>query len=314
MIEVPNPDKPFHVEEGVAGISKANIMLDMSKFDLFQLCEMRYFYRHILKRSPPLSQKASALDTGGVVHEGMEVYFKLLAEGVHYNDRMQAALMKVRQVGTDPELSNLDPDELRIVIDAVEQSCDFWRHEDEHLEILAVEQPFAYVLYEDDFVRIISSGKIDLLVNKRQLGGSAAYSNLPIDHKTFKRDFPVHRLTNQFQNYAKACDSNFLVVNRIGLQKTLKPEEKFKRLPLSYDPLILEQWKNNVVRVVLGRYLACIAEGDWTMNLTSCDKFNRKCEYFELCDTSGEEAKAFKLEQNFVEAPEWDVTKGLKND
>jgi hypothetical protein len=190
----------------------------------------------------------------------------------------------------------------------MEESCEYWRHEDETLEILAVEQAFAYVLYEDDVVRIIITGKIDLLVNKPGLGSGSDYKSLPIDHKTFRRDFPVLRLSNQFMNYCFATKSNFLLVNRIGLQKTLTPEQRFKRIPLSYDPIMLEEWKQNVVNIILQQYLACVTEDAWPMNLTSCLKFNRLCEYYDICDTSGKENKLYKLESKFETASPWDVT------
>jgi hypothetical protein len=42
------------------------------------------------------------------------------------------------------------------------------------------------------------------------------------------------------------------------------------------------------------------------MNETSCNKYNRLCEFHEVCDSSGNEAKIYKLEQLFVEKDPWD--------
>jgi hypothetical protein len=97
----------------------------------------------------------------------------------------------------------------------------------------------------------------------------------------------------------------------VGLQTSLKPEEKFKRIPLSYDPVILNDWKQNVTKVIMHHYLACIANDYYPMNFTSCFKFNRKCEYYEVCDSSGQEARLFKLESDFVTVSPWDVTARL---
>jgi hypothetical protein len=82
-----------------------------------------------------------------------------------------------------------------------------------------------YLLYEDDDIRIYMTGKIDLRVNTK------GYTNLPYDHKTFSRSSPVNQMSNQFKNYCTA-KSNYLIVNRIGLQKTLKPHDKFLELLL----------------------------------------------------------------------------------
>lgn len=299
-----------HQEDG-----KANIVLDMSMFDLFNVCPCRYNYRHNLRKAPPINEKSKPLDMGGLVHEGLEVYFKMLKDEVKsYDDRMQAVVNRINFVSSDPDLSNSEPEEVDTVIRAVTESCDYWRFEDEQLIIHEVEQSFAYILYEDNFVRIIITGKIDLLVDIPPLGRSSGYTNLPIDHKSFSRDFEVPRLSNQFMNYTSAVGSNYLIVNRVGLyakSSKLKPEDKYKRVPISYDHLMLEDWKHNVTQTILDDYLNCLSSGNWKMRFTSCFAWNRKCEYYEICESSGPEAKAFKLESRFATVSPWDVTAKL---
>lgn len=293
---------------------KANLVLDATKIDLFQLCEARFDFRVNQNKVLPLVQKSRSLDLGSLAHEGLEVYFNMLKEGKHYNDRMQAAVLKIHEKAANPDNSNLEAEEVGPLAKAVEESCDYWRAEDETLSVLAVESPFDYILYEDDYVRIIISGKIDLLVDVPQIGQNSGYKNLPFDHKTFSRSFPVMRLSNQFINYANVCGSNFLIVNKIGLQKTLKPNEKYLRVPLSYDPDIIQQWKDNVITMVLKNYLTCVSENKWSMNFTSCFKFNRLCEYYDICDSSGEDAKKWKLESNYVEGRAWDKYGKIKEE
>jgi hypothetical protein len=294
---------------------KVNIILDASKIDLFETCPARYNFRHNHNKGLPLIHKAKALDLGSLAHGGLEVYYRMLGEQAHYNDRMSACLMKIRELSSDPSESNIEPDEVQVLLSAIEQSCDYWRAEDENsLEVLAIEQPFAYELYTDDTVRIIISGKIDLLVNFKGIGRNASYEGLPIDHKTFSRDSMLLRKSNQFINYCNAVGSNYLVVNRIGLQKTLKAEEKFKRLPLSYDPIYINDWKQNLIKMIMQEYISCVTEDYWPEKPTSCFKFNRLCEYYSICDSSGEDAKINKLENEYVTNKIWDVTEGLSND
>jgi hypothetical protein len=161
------------------------------------------------------------------------------------------------------------------------------------------------LLYEDDEVRIHMAGKIDLLYSDEK------HENMPLDHKTHDRESEVLRMSNQFKNYSYAVKSNYLTVNRIGFQKTLKAHEKFKRPMLSYDDLLLEEWKENVIKVVF-HYLRCAAENSWPMNETSCDKYHRRCEYYDVCDSSGKEAKFYKLNANYITAEPWDVSKVLR--
>jgi len=291
---------------------KVNIILDASKIDLFETCPARYNFRHNHNKGLSIAHKAKSLDLGSLAHEGLGVYFTLLSEGKHYDDRMQACLMKIREISSNPDESNSEPEEVNLLLRAVEESCDYWRSEDENcLEILAVEQPFAYELYEDDSVRIIISGKIDLLVNFHGIGRNSSYDKLPIDHKTYSRDNMLLRKSNQFINYSAAVGSNYLVVNRIGLQKTLKTEEKFKRLPLSYDPTYIADWKRNLTTMLLNEYLTCVASEAWPEKPTSCNKFNRLCEYYSICDSSGQDSKDNKLENEYVLQTPWDVTKSL---
>lgn len=294
--------------------NKANIILDASKIDLFETCPARYNFRHNHNRGLSIAHKAKALDLGSLAHEGLGVYFSLLAEGKHYNDRMQACLMKIGEMSSNVLESNLESDEVSLLLKAIEESCDYWRAEDENcLEVLAVEQPFAYELFSDDSVRIILSGKIDLLVNFTGIGRNASYQSLPIDHKTYSRDSMVLRKSNQFINYCSAVGSNYLVVNRIGLQKTKSAEERFKRLPLSYDPVYIQDWKDNLTKMILNEYLICVSESSWPEKPTSCFKFNRLCEYYSICDSSGQDSKDNKLESEYVLQTPWDVTKGLSN-
>src|SRR5580692_3984473 len=160
--------------------TKANIILDASKIDLFETCPARYNFRYNHNKGLPIIYKNKSLDLGSLAHEGLAVYYKLLRDGVHFSDRAERALMKVREVSCDPDQSNSEPEEVSNLLISIEQNLDYWRAEDENsLEVLEVESPFAYVLFEDDSVRIIISGKIDLLVNQHSPGGQSSYTRLP---------------------------------------------------------------------------------------------------------------------------------------
>lgn len=280
-------------------MSKTNIVLDATMLDTFLLCPCKFNYRFNLNRVT--TTKAKPLDRGGLVHVGQEEYFKALKDKKKFDERMEIAVkaMQLHSLESDMELEDISR-----TIDVTIESITRWKDQDETLEILDVETPFIYLLYEDDDVRIYMMGKIDLLVNQNY---PARYEKIPYDHKTYERDFPVKRLVNQFCNYAYATGSNYLCVNRIGFQTSIKPEIKHKRIMLSYDHLILEQWKANVVSVTK-EYIRCAAENDWPMNFTSCDKFNRLCEYHPVCDSSGMPAKEFKLHSLFNVGEKWDVS------
>lgn len=283
-------------------MSKINIIFDASMLDAFLACPAKFNYRHNLNKVTPI--KAAPLDMGGVIHVGMETYYKALKEGERFENAVDLAIKRSRyELGTNSDLPTADGEH---AISTIEQNLIYWRVADQGFKIEVVESPFTYVLYEDDTFRIVMMGKIDLLITDNR------YENLPVDHKSFKRDFPVHRKTNQFLNYTNACKSHYLLVNRIGLQKSLKAHEKFKRVMLSYDDAFHEQWRQNVIKWCM-RYYDCVESNEWPMNDTSCDKYNRLCEYYEICDTSGNDNKIYKLETNFKTDQPWDVGRILSN-
>lgn len=281
-------------------MAKVNIVMDMSMYDMFLLCPYRFRNRY--KLNVTAHEKNENLDRGTLIHLACEVYYQCLKDGKKYDDAVHEALMKLRSAFViESELSH---EEANLIFSTMEEYFDHWRIEDQRFEILGVEEPFMYLLYEDDDIRIYSAGKIDIRVRDNH------YDNLPMDHKSFKRSGPINELSNQFKNYCLVSQSNILLVNRIGLQKTLPPEKKFLRVPASYDHLVFESWKKNVVANLMW-YLECEASNYWPTNETSCEKFNRMCEYHEVCKSSGEESKMFKLSQMKAVEP-WDVTKVMK--
>lgn len=289
-------------------MSKLNIVIDMSMMDTFQSCECKFNYRYNLRKT--MLEKAKPLDRGSVIHKGEEAYWKVLqAKGPSGWDEASSIMVQTIREALVSDECNLTSDYGVHLIEFMQQNVEFWKPQDIEFEILYVEQPFSFVLHEDEQFRVVLIGKIDLLVNYQN------YSNLVIDHKGYSSSRAISRFRNQFCCYSMAAGSMFLWANMIGdhLIHTAKPkpvDEKFKRLPLSFDPLFLEQWKQNTIKWAL-RYYDCVQANDWPMNLTSCDKYNRNCEYLPVCDTSGEENKLYKLNTDFATGEPWDVSKSL---
>lgn len=289
---------------------KTNIIFSPTSFDTWQICKAKYKFSNLLKKTVPISERGKGLDYGSLTHKGLEIYYKGIGEGKHFNDRVHELTETVQLSASDINQSNIDiTSELPVLLNSLTEYCEYYRFTDDNLEILGVEEPFDFILYEDDFVRVILSGKIDLRVNIPPIPGQSEYKNLPFDHKSYQRSFPVDRSSNQFITYAIATGSNYLMYNGIGLQKTLPPPEKFRRIPLSYDPLYLEQWKEDTIKEILTFFLPAMINDHFPVNFNSCRKFGKLCEFHRICDASGKEARIFNLDSFFVDREEWDKYK-----
>jgi len=275
------------------------ISLDATMLDTFVSCPAKFNYRFNMNKTTP--KKPEPLDKGSLEHSGFEGYYTALQRGDEFSQALEAGIVKFNEATIESEL---DAATTTLMRNALIESITYWKQTDARYEILGVEEPFAYELFSDSTIRITMIGKIDLLINEARLGRH------PVDHKTYSRASPTYRKTNQFCNYAYATNSPYLLVNKVGLQTSLKPEEKHKRIPLSYDPIFLEQWRQNVIKWCYF-YLDCHASNSWPLNDTSCDKYNRLCEYYPVCDSSGIDAKIYKLNTDFKTSPKWDVAKSL---
>jgi len=280
-------------------MSKLNIVLDATMLDTFQVCPEKFNLRFNKNKVTPV--KATALDRGSLVHTGFEHYYTSLMKGMSFEESLEKMTAAIRLAGVE---SDLDPSICQRTLDVLTENVTYYKNTDLSYQIKAVEHPFAYELFEDEVLKIIMIGKIDLLVD------TESYVNLPIDHKSYDREYPTMRMTNQFRNYVYATNSQILLVNKVGFQTSLTAEKKYKRVPLSYDQLCLEQWKQNVIKWVY-IYIDCVANDSWPLNETSCNKFNRLCEYYDVCDASGWESKLYKLETQFKTDTPWDVAKSL---
>jgi len=281
-------------------MEKIEILMDATELDCFQRCACEFNMRHNWSKVPP--ETAKPLDIGGVFHVGFDHYYQALKENKPWDSAVQLGLVGIRRALPLSDLGSSDGDR---ILEVFEENTEYWRVADLSFRIELTESAFTYVLFENDQFRISMSGKVDLVVTDN------IYTNLPVDHKTYSRDFPVNRLSNQFINYCNATESNFIMINRVGLQTSLKPKDKYKRIMLSYDPYYIEQWRQNVI-VWAMRYIDCVQTGNWEMNPQSCVRYGRLCDYYDVCDTSGQENKEYKLNTNFKSAEKWDVSKILE--
>ena len=126
----------------------------------------------------------------------------------------------------------------------------------------------------------------------------------PVDHKTERRTSDPLELDNQFLGYCAATGKKVLYVNKVGLQVSKKPAERFRRVPVSYTTDRINEWKAvSVYRVK--QYLHALEEHAFPPRYVSCLRFNKKCRYYDLCNTDRGDARNWKAQEKFSKGQPW---------
>lgn len=292
------------------------LSIDSQILNTFQACARKTKYSFIDNLRPP--EKEEALERGDLTHKMLEIYYSLQLENFSYDTEVWRAIKEAGiQAPVNPNWEknvsfsvncgmffatkmNLPTEEINETIFQFRSYCEYYQHDSWHP--LAVEEVGSKILYEDDNYKFIYNFKVDLVAEQ---GSTIA----PFDHKTSKRRSEPSSLSNQFIGYCYGLSLNNIVVNKIGFQKTLSPQQRFNRFILTIDDARIKEWIDNTVWWC-ARILESKERDNWPMNLTSCDKYSG-CIYASLCETDPE-SRLYKIERDFkVEAP-WDVSQVLE--
>lgn len=280
---------------------KTTVLADSQLINMMQMCLQKTDLT--FNRNLTLPHKAEALEKGSLIHDMLEYYRKALVSGLPYDKAVEIGVRVGRYQSVNLEI---DIELTEQVIYQFEAYCEYWK--DDVLKPVYVEHPFAKLMYEDDNVKIIGVGRIDAIYKHPHEDPIMRV----MDTKSSSRNKAPEELSNQFLMYAWASDTTIIYVDKVGFQKTLKPEERFKRVALSYPKSFQEIWLNNTIWWVLNHYLPAARSGQWPMNLTSCDKYGG-CIFRELCKSSTQEARDWKMKTQYQVREPWDPTKQLED-
>jgi hypothetical protein len=280
--------------------SQVNIVLDSSVMNTFEKCPtlMKYQYVDNLRFK---GGKSKYLDKGDLLHIPLRHYYRQKQIGTEWEKCVEIAVGKMMKYGA--KFIGLSDDDIKDVLTGFMSYAEFYRFE--RWTIIEVERPFRIILYEDNDLRIIIQGRIDLLVDTGQI-------IMPVDHKSESRRSEAMALSNQFMGYAYAAKSNNIMVNKIGFQTSLKAEEKYYRTLLSYDDDNLVEWREEFIFKV--RELINYAEIDFFPHrYTSCQDKYGKCVMHEICHTP-RVAREMKLMSQFEVVEPWDPFRDVESE
>lgn len=325
---------------------KHNIVLDATMLTAIMKCgrfaELQH--KHHLQS---LKGKSNSLEVGSIIHKFMEVYYgnqmkgigksqafgfgiaaaELYIQGCPYCTKFQPSYCSEQetvdhdpikclscierskpqcghQIDEYPGLQNT-PSESDGYITGWKfalQTCDEYHkfYQSDYWVTVDVETVRSKILYEDDEIRILFKSKLDWIVDTNQ-------GIYPADHKTMKQNRDTLSINNQFMGQCRIMDTRNVFINKIGLQKSLKPEDKFKRTSISYSAARLMEWQSYVLPYWAKQLIVYNEQGHFPPNFNSCDGKYGKCAFYEACE-SDPDMREEVLRLNFYVGNEWNPT------
>jgi hypothetical protein len=324
-------------------IPKKNIIMDATLLSSLMSCS-RYHDIRFNHRLVGAKGKSNSLEIGSLIHKVLEVYYQHMINGfsrsisighaltagqlyvsgcphckgfvaTHVESIMNGAGEHVcteacvlvptckHEVDEYPGMDNTPENSegfivgWRFALDTCQQYLDFYKND--AFIPLASEEVRGEVVYEDDEVRILWKAKFDLIVDTNQIG------IVSIDHKTFKQRRAKSTLSNQFMGQCVLLKSRNVIVNKIGLQSSLKIEERLTREVVSFSVDRLMEWQGETLPYYAYKYIQFSESGYWPPNYTHCDNMYGSCAYKQVCE--GDPAMREEiLRLNYIQVPVWD--------
>lgn len=309
-------------------VGKKNVIMDSQVLTTLMTCGRLTDFRFNMSLQS-IKGKSNSLECGSIVHTFMEYYYKNIINGIDKTKAlgfgMAAAELYIRgcQMCTDfvptpefpkppcghkvnefqgvkntPKDSEAHKTGWSWALKTCEQYVEFYKND--HWVPLEVEIVKQKVLYEDDEIRIMWKAKLDLTADTNQ-------SILPIDHKTMKQQRPNNSLNNQFIGQCHIMNTRNMVINKIGFQTSLKPEERFTRSIISYSAPRLMEWASDTLPFYARMLLMYAETGYFPPNYSNCEGKYGPCPFKGVCESDpGMREEELKL--NFVVGPEWNPT------
>lgn len=266
------------------------ILISANKLDKIQQCHRLFNYLHVKELAS--FSKPSYQEEGDLFHFLLDKHYKAKISGADYN--VESLIELGRNHATT--LSQVSASELEENINLFREYVLYYQHESWIPE--ESEVPFAVELLEDSSAgfRIVLEGKIDLLAKE-----SKTELPLVIDHKRVARNFAPYDRDNQKLAYCLATGRRDFVINQIGDQKSYSVDKRLLRYYFNISDHQVEEFAENSIywTMEMLKVMKLESDGDFIPgNYRSCFYFNRKCMFYDVCN-SKEELKNSKLEESF---------------
>ncbi len=304
---------------------KKNVVLDATALSSLMACgrfhDIRFNHRLISSRG-----KSNSLETGSLIHKVLEVYYKHKINGfpraTAIGNALTAGMLYITGCQfcanfTDAESKPTcghDPDEYPGVSNTPEKSEGFvtgWRfsldtceqyfehYKNDAFIPLAAETVKGDIIYEDDEIRVVWKAKFDTIIDTNQIG------IISMDHKTFKQRRDKSSLSNQFFGHCVLLKSRNVMVNKIGLQSSLKIGDRLTREIIPYTADRILEWQGEIVPYWAYKYVQFTESGYWPPDFAHCDTMYGPCPYKQVCEGNPGMREEI-LRNEYQLAPVWD--------
>src|ERR1044071_1803398 len=219
------------------------LSFDATILNTFQSCARKTKYSFV--ENLRLPEKEEALERGDLIHKMMEVYYSLQLKHFDFDTEVWKEIIAsgIQAPISLPERKHQTIVDFSVTVgryfstkmdlptEEIEESIYQFREYAKYYEHdswcpLAVEEVVLNILFENDDHKFIYNFKVDLVAEKGNVIS-------PFDHKPSKRRQEQTSLSTQFIGYCYGLGMNNIVVNKIGFQKSLTPQQRFKRYTLS---------------------------------------------------------------------------------
>lgn len=258
------------------GRAWTNVEMDSQVLSAFMACPREMELR-LIKHLVPVKGVSKGIEKGLLAHRGLQVFYELMKDNVEYSVRKLAAIRAMKEYY--PTLDRVEGEDVSLVFETFEEYCEYRKND--VFQVVFTEKHFRFIAYEDPSLRlrIILTGRIDL--------GILEYHSakiIPIDHKSESEHWFYSTLSNQFKIYALACNTDKLMVNRFGFQKSVKIEKKFKREELTFDKECLDEFKYEILPYYAKQMLIAQNENFFPPNYNNCIKGHWGCIFSDRYD------------------------------
>jgi hypothetical protein len=233
----------------------------------FTKCPKAFEYSQLVRIEPKGNKLAFV--RGKLIGRCLEIYYK--AKQRNYA-KLDSLVLKLHDIILrHPGLSEGDQMKLSL---RFRFYCKEYKHE--NWQIVAVEESFTKILYEDDEYIYLYEGTPDLVV--KLASGDIAV----VDHKTRSRDKDLLGLANQPLGYLWACGTEWFIYNYFGLQETGDAKLWFKRQFERFNKGLIERWASDTIETYhQARKAAEISKYSRSYN---CDSKYGACQFYKVCN------------------------------